>query len=326
MPATQESNIGEGYGAAHRAERDSVSETSLEPAGTSTKTVDGLSVLAAAVFLVLVLLSCGYAVFAAGFASAGLTWDPDDIVTLRQWVMGVLRTSQYAMLSIAVGAIGLVLVATLSAFAAWRRNKFWTSVGATGSAMLVGTLILCSTMGLASVDKVAGDTFDRIGPVRLVGPPPGEEHLAESLESDGARPSPVTTRAEAEAEIVRLLRLAAETSAGPILSWDQDTGIKSPFNVAHPQILVESCYADPDGEIGAQLSAVLELPGDETGEGKQRVVDAWESVGYGFTDQIRSQSFLAEADRRLRSVSVNDSSTIDSLVRVRLESWCTSDG
>lgn len=273
---------------------------------------------AAVASVIITLIISAYLGFMSLLSGVSASFDPNDLHDLQDWTTSIAHTAQSSNEAVAYTSLFLAITLSLTAVAAWCRNKTWVVTGALNGAIFAFTLIFAIGGGASNLSSVVTKTHERIGNVTLIEP-------AESATNDpSAREQPELLQADAEAA-VRHLITTIETAAGVPPMW-QEPGTQKPtqFTGESIPLVAESCAPVPENRVGTRFNINLTMASTSDGTRARDIELAINESGYETVDQMRDRVFMGSPDLPLAEITVNDSYTIDGDLSIAITTNCVN--
>ena len=273
---------------------------------------------AAVASVIITLIISAYLGFMSLLSGVSASFDPNDLHDLQDWTTSIAHTAQSSNEAVAYTSLFLAITLSLTAVAAWCRNKTWVVTGTLNGAIFAFTLILATGGGASSLSSVVTKTHERIGRVTLIEP-------ADSSTNDPSAPEqPELLQADAEAA-VRDLITTIETAAGVPPMW-QEPGTQKPTQITGESIplVAESCAPAPENRVGTRFNINLTMASASDGTRARDIELAINESGYETVDQMRDRVFMGSLDLPLAEITVNDSYTIDGDLSITITTNCVN--
>ena len=258
------------------------------------------NVLAATAVVCTTLLLCGGALLVAALSpEAG--YNPPT--TAVGWMNEIVGSTRELLTTSAVLVVALIVACALTVGTALLRRTGWIAIGGVCGILLALTQVSV-TVANSEMDQLARRATAAVGNTTALEPQP----LAEPV------PEPITVQ-DARAELTRMLRATLDAAVPPVVD---DNG--QPIAVERVELRATSC-----GESGSRLGTAVSLSTGDNAASLTAILAAWDRAGY-LPDRAMREDLRYSTTRPLERMSIRDTTTIDGLIHMGIESTCVAAG
>jgi hypothetical protein len=248
-----------------------------------------------AVVIATVVVS-GFAVLAV-WLGVGTGYDAPS--TALGWMSAIADSANVLRGATTVLALSLAGICLLAVVAAVRRSLEWLVLSAVCAACLGLALVVVAGSN-TEMDRLVERAMVAVGGESEVDTPVVPTPDPDSMTTGGIR-----------SEIGYMLGASVDVADPPVLTQSGDP-------VAVDRIDVVSA---PCGEVGARLSVDLSFTTGDNAASLERILAEWDRAGY-LPDRAMNEDVRYSMTLPLARMSIRDTSTIDGLLHMRIDSAC----
>ncbi|MDR7187603.1 hypothetical protein J2Y46_000419 [Microbacterium sp. BE35] len=222
--------------------------------------------------------------------------------TAVEWMQAIDRAASALMFAAGALAVALVVTCVIAVAGAFARRTSWSVIGVVCSGLLALAIVGVGVSG--QVESLVARAVSAVGNAPAVAPIPSPSPAPDPLTVDDARQ-----------EMLAMFSTTIDAAAAPVTTADG-----SPLIVDAAQL-----QAAPCGEVGSRLALTTELATADNAASLDAILAAWDAAGY-LPDRAMQEDIRYSATLPVERLSIGDTTTIDGLLHVSIQSACAVAG